>query len=109
MPRLAKLPLETGAAAAREDRMWRYNGGPPCSSPSFSKTSVFLSKLFQRFLWPFCGISRGCKPQKPKGCLSKFFVAPASFQPYSRRHRAAFRRLALNADGHSRAVRVVAG
>jgi hypothetical protein len=42
--------------------------------PSFSKSSVFLSKLFQRFLWWFCGISRGYKVSKPKCPLSKLFA-----------------------------------
>jgi hypothetical protein len=66
MPRLAEFPLETGAAAPQEDRMWRYSGGSPCIFPSFSKSRLFCSKLFQTNFWPFCGISRGCKPQKPK-------------------------------------------
>ncbi len=44
------------------------NGGgiaaPPSLFPSFSKTPVFFSKLFQTKLWRFCGISRGYKGSK---------------------------------------------
>ena len=39
-------------------------GGAPnlqAFSPSISKSSPFRSKFFQRFLWRFWGISRGCK------------------------------------------------
>jgi hypothetical protein len=46
----------------------------PIFLPSFSKSSVFLSKLFQTFLWWFCGISRGYKVSKPKCPLSKLFA-----------------------------------
>jgi hypothetical protein len=35
---------------------------------------VFLSKLFQTFLWSFSGISRGYKVSKPKCPLSKLFA-----------------------------------
>ena len=75
MPRLAEFPLETGAAAPREDRMWRYNGGPPCIFPSFSKSGLFCSKLFQTNLWRFCGISMGYKFSKHPLMLSKFFAS----------------------------------
>src|SRR5271168_177503 len=54
---------------------------------------MFFSKLFQRKLWWFCGISTGYKGSKPKESLSKFFVAPASVRPRSERRRATFRRL----------------
>src|SRR5271163_2658891 len=46
---------------------------PPSFYPSFSKSRLFFSKLFQRKLWPFCGISMGCKPSKPKVSTSKYF------------------------------------
>jgi hypothetical protein len=45
---------------------------------------MFLSKHFQRKLWPFRGISRGCKASKPKESISKFFAASAPFPPHSR-------------------------
>jgi hypothetical protein len=54
---------------------------------------MFFSKLFQRKLWWFCGISTGYKGSKPKESLSKFFAAPASVRPRSERRRATFRRL----------------
>jgi hypothetical protein len=54
---------------------------------------MFFSKLFQRKLWWFCGISTCYKGSKPKCPLSKFFVAPASVRPCSERRRATFRRL----------------
>ena len=47
---------------------------PPSFSPSFSKSGLFFSKLFQRKLWPFCGISMGCKASKPKVSSSKYFA-----------------------------------
>ena len=40
---------------------------------SFSKSRLFLSKDFQRFLWRFCGISTGYKGKKSKVSASKFF------------------------------------
>ena len=46
---------------------------PPSFSPSFSKSRLFCSKLFQTFLWRFCGISRGYKASKPTLTASKFF------------------------------------
>jgi len=36
-----------------------------------------LSKLFQRKLWPFSGISTGYKDRKPKESVSKFFSSRA--------------------------------
>src|ERR1700735_1122158 len=45
----------------------------PSFLPSLSKNSVFPSKLFQRKLWWFCGISMSCKASKPKVSVSKFF------------------------------------
>ena len=50
----------------------------PTFLPSFSKSSVFFSKPFQRFLWRFCGISRGYKGSKPKVSPSKFFAVRAA-------------------------------
>ena len=51
---------------------------PSASSKLFLQTfpnlGLFFSKLFQRFLWRFCGISRGCKPSEPKVSLAKFFA-----------------------------------
>jgi hypothetical protein len=70
---LAKLPFEIGAPAFREERRRRNKGGFQAFSPSLSKSRLFLSKLFQRKLWRFCGISMGCKPSKPKVSLSKYF------------------------------------
>ena len=32
---------------------------------AFPNLRPFFAKLFQRFLWPFCGISRGCKAPSP--------------------------------------------
>ena len=40
---------------------------------SFSKSGLFLSKDFQRFLWRFSGISTGYKGKKSKVSASKFF------------------------------------
>ena len=58
--------------------------------PSFSKSSVFLSKLFQTFLWWFCGISRGYKVSKPKCPLSKLFAfLPSAGTPATPRGRRA--------------------
>ena len=82
MPRLAEFPLETGAAAPREDRMWRYNGGPPCIFPSFSKSRLFCSKLFQTNLWRFCGISMSYKVSKRPLMLPNFSPRAAPFRPH---------------------------
>ena len=41
--------------------------------PSFSKSRVFRSKLFQTNLWRFCGISMGYKASKRPLMVSKFF------------------------------------
>ena len=53
----------------------RFGGAPPppSFSPSFSKSRLFFSKLFQRKLWPFCGISMGCKASKPNSVLFQIF------------------------------------
>src|SRR5271169_6873090 len=51
---------------------------PPNFLPSLSKSRLFRSKDFQRFLWRFCGISRGYKGSKvpnPK-CPSPNFSPP---------------------------------
>jgi hypothetical protein len=50
---------------------------PSKLSPKISKFPLVFSKLFQRFLWPFCEIPRGCNRSKPKSLLSKFFAAQA--------------------------------
>ena len=76
-------------------KQWRA----PNFSPSFSKSHMFFSKLFQRKLWWFCGISTGYKGSKPKESLSKFFVSPASVRPRSERRRATFRRLGRSDPG----------
>src|SRR5271168_4946690 len=47
--------------------------GPPGFLASFSKSRLFLSKDFQRFLWRFCVISTGYKGKKSKVSASKFF------------------------------------
>ena len=52
---------------------------PPSLFPSFSKTRVFGSKLFQTNLWLFCGISRGYKVSKRPLMLSKFFACSRPF------------------------------
>ena len=88
--RLARLPFETGAPAFREGRRRRDEGGFQAFSPSFSKSRLFLSKLFQRKLWRFYGISMGCKPSKPKVSLPKYFrdvrllsaVFPTTLRPF---------------------------
>ena len=55
---------------------------PPSFIASFSKSRLFCSKLFQTFLWSFCGISMGYKAPKPKESVSKFFgAADASAWP----------------------------
>jgi hypothetical protein len=50
---------------------------------------MFLSKLFQRKLWPFCGISMRYKGRKSKGSTPNFFsgagLLSASFPTSSRR------------------------
>ena len=47
--------------------------------PSFSKSGVFGSKLFQIKLWRFCGISRGYKASKRPLMVSKFFSSDRPF------------------------------
>jgi hypothetical protein len=74
-----------GAKAAKQRRA-------PSFLASFSKSSVFLSKLFQTFLWLFCGISRCCKPKNINDVAPNFLWSPASVQSYSRRRNAAFHR-----------------
>jgi hypothetical protein len=56
---------------------------------------VFLSKLFQRFLWPFCGISRGYKGSKPKVSASKFFAVRAADGASSDQRGDTFRAIAI--------------
>jgi hypothetical protein len=51
---------------------------PPSFFASFSKTRLFFSKLFQRFLWWFCGISTGYNRCKPKTSFSKYLAAKAA-------------------------------
>ena len=57
---------------------------PPSFFASFSKTRLFFSKLFQRFLWRFCGISKACKVSKPSSVPSKLFAPKSGPQ---RRHK----------------------
>ena len=73
---------------------------PPAPSffASFSKSALFSSKLFQRFLWRFCGISRGYNRSKPKESLSKFLAAPAS----SQRPAHAAKSVGTGSSGHPR-------
>ena len=61
-------------------------GGAP-QPPSFSKSRLFFSKLFQRKLWPFCGISMGCKASKPKEPTSKYFTSSTGSKDPSRAAR----------------------
>ena len=68
---------------------------PPSFCPRLSKASVFLSKLFQRFLWRFCGISRGYKGSKPKVSTSKFFAVRAADGTSSDRRGDTFRAIAI--------------
>ncbi len=63
-----QLPTARGTSSAAR----------PSFLPSLSKSSMFSSKDFQTFLWPFCGISRGYKGSKPKVSISKFFRLPAA-------------------------------
>jgi hypothetical protein len=56
---------------------------------------VFLSKLFQRFLWRFCGISRGYKGSNPKVSPSKFFAVRAVDGTSSDRRGDTFRAIAI--------------
>jgi len=56
---------------------------------------VFLSKLFQRFLWRFCGISSGYKGSKPKVSPSKFFAVRAADGASSDRRGDTFRAIAI--------------
>jgi hypothetical protein len=56
-----------------DDRPGIRTTRPPSFSPSFSKSRLFCSKLFQRFLWRFCGISSGYKASKLTLMTSKFF------------------------------------
>jgi hypothetical protein len=70
-----------------------------CLAPSFSK------QIFGRFVG-FQGVAS--LKNLNDVSLQIFWAAPASLQPYSRRHRAAFRRLAPKPDGGSR-VRIAAG
>jgi hypothetical protein len=87
---LAKLPFEIRAPAFREERRRRNKGGFQAFSPSLSKSRLFLSKLLQRKLWRFCGVSTGCKPSKPKVSLSKYIravrllsaVVPTTLRPF---------------------------
>jgi hypothetical protein len=85
---------------------WRQPGGsaagaaevaksrqPPRLSPSFSKSQVVFAKLFQRKLWRFCGISRGCKGRRAiKYRFPNFSPPPAPFRRHSRRPHTGFRR-----------------
>jgi hypothetical protein len=76
--------------------------------PSFSKSGVFGSKLFQTKLWRFCGISRGYKASKRPLMLSKFFASGRPVRPHFGRRGTAFhasRRMASSASGSSLVLR----
>jgi hypothetical protein len=70
-----------------------------CFRPSFSKQS------FGRFV----GFQGVASLKNLNDVSPNFFVAPASLQPYSRRHRAAFRRLAPEGGRPFAGERVAAG
>ena len=81
-PRFAKLSVRD------RRRKWRNKGELQRFIASFSKTRLFFSKHFQRKLWRFCGISRGCKGSKSNRSISKFLrrasLLSASFPtPYA--------------------------
>jgi hypothetical protein len=67
------VPLQAGRGPLGLGLLAKISSKP---SASFSKSGLFSSKLFQRFFWPFCGISRGYKRKKPKIRLSKFLAFP---------------------------------
>ena len=67
----------SGLNSAWEDRPGR-DGDLQAFLPSISKSRPFFAKLFQRFLWRFCGISMGCKASKPKKSFTKFLTANAA-------------------------------
>src|SRR5271163_754512 len=69
-PRLAAFQSKIGSARGRRRRNY---GGPPNLIASLSKSRPFFSKLFQRKLRRFCGISKSYKGQKPKESLPNFF------------------------------------
>ena len=58
----------------RLERLQRRRRRPPTFFASFSKSRPVFSKLFQRFLWRFCGISMGYNRMQTKKSSSKFFV-----------------------------------
>ena len=82
-PRFANLPVRD------RRRKWRNKGEIQRFIASFSKTRLFFSKHFQRKLWRFCGISRGCKGSKSNRSNSKLLLRAsllsASFPTPSRR------------------------
>ena len=75
MPRLAEFPLETGAAAPREDRMWRYNGGPPCIFQAFPNPGCFAPSFSKQIFGRFVGFQGVASLPNRKCGLSKSFVA----------------------------------
>src|SRR5271154_1028979 len=69
-PRLAAFQSKIGAARGRRRRNY---GGPPNLIASLSKSRPFFSKLFQRKLWRFCGISKSYKDPRPKKTFFQVF------------------------------------
>src|SRR5277367_4459620 len=66
----------------RGERRRRNKGGLQAFSRSFSKSRAVFSKLFQRKLWRFCGISRGYKdPQTEK---TPFQISSRCSPPFGR-------------------------
>jgi len=64
------------------DGLGRFNcsvvankGEPPSLFPNFSNFRLFSPKHFQRKLWRFCGISRGCNSSKWECAGFQDFVA----------------------------------
>ena len=68
--------------AVLSQRIWGgrpgHDGDLQAFLPSISKSRPFFAKLFQKFLWWFCGISMGCKASVPKKSFSKFLTANAA-------------------------------
>ena len=87
-----------------DDRPGIRTPRPPSFSPSFSKSRLFCSKLFQTFLWRFCGISRGYKASKPTLTASKFF-GPRSAEAIGRSRPAEATRTTVASRGGADGIR----
>ena len=87
-----------------DDRPGIRTPRPPSFSPSFSKSRLFCSKLFQTFLWRFCGISRGYKASKPTLTASKFF-GPRSAEAVGRSRPAEAARTTVASSGGADGIR----